>query len=145
QMATEQAALRFLADIGFAAAPRLIAADLAANVLVLEDLGSCAPLADIIRADGALTATAELTAFARTMGQLGAVTADRVAAYDALRAQAGQVDRSVGRERGLGPLWPLARLRLAQLGLDLTSAEARDVDLVTQVLLEPGPFLVLTN
>src|SRR5688500_3248783 len=44
QVLTEQAALEFLAELGLSIAPRLIASDLGANLLVLQDLAPRVPL-----------------------------------------------------------------------------------------------------
>jgi len=145
QAATEHAALEFLAGIRFAAAPRPMASNLAAGVLILEDLAPRRALADHIREDGAEAMGDGLLAFARAMGELGAATVGRAAAYEIIRAQYGPVDRLVGRERGLGPLWPEARRRLEALGLGVPDRVARELDAVVETLLEPGPFLVFSN
>lgn len=145
QIATEQAALEFLAEIGFPHAPRLIAADRAAGMLALEDLSPCTPLADLLRRQGAAASAAVLLAFARTMGELGAATAGRSAAYDAIRGRYGPVDPQAGRERGLGPLWPDAWRRLAELGLPMTSPVERDLAGAVETLLHPGAFLAFSN
>jgi hypothetical protein len=77
QIATERAALEFLAEIGFARAPRLIAADSVAGVLVMEDLAPRTPLDERLRADGLAAMTAQMLDYARTLGELGAATAGR--------------------------------------------------------------------
>ena len=145
QVATERAALEFLAEIGFQAAPRLLAADLAAGVLIVEDLAPRTPLADQLRARGPDALGAELVAFGRTVGELGAATRGLKARYQAIRARYGDVDASVGRERGLGPYWPVAREQLAALGRPLSTAAERDLAALTASILDPGPFLVFSN
>jgi hypothetical protein len=145
QVATERAALEFLADIGFAAAPRLIAADHAAGVLVIEDLAPHTPLADQLSARGSAGLESELLAFARTMGELGAATANEYARYAAIRTRYGDQDPTVGRERGLGPYWPVAREQLAALGRPLSAAAERDLAALVEALLDPGPFLAFSN
>jgi hypothetical protein len=144
QMASERAALEFLEAIGFAAAPRVIAADLEAAVLVLEDVG-VSPLADLIRRDGPDAHGESLLASARAMGALGAATAGLEADYVAIRARYGAPDPAVGCARGLGPAWPATRERLAALGLPLDSGAAAELAEVEHTILEPGLFGALTN
>ncbi|HXQ11552.1 MAG TPA: hypothetical protein VN805_11215 [Caulobacteraceae bacterium] len=143
-MATERAALEFLEAIGFTAAPRVVAADLQAAVLVLEDVGGT-PLADLICRDGAGAHADDLLAFARGMGALGAATAGIEADYAAIRARYGAPDRRAGRARGLGPAWPATRERLAALGLPIEGEGAAELAKVERTILEPGAFLTLTN
>jgi hypothetical protein len=145
QVATEQAALEFLAGIGFAQAPRLIAADRDAGVVILEDLSPRISLADLIRAQGPEASAAELKAFAEVMGELNAATVGRSATYDAIRLRYGAPDPLVGRERGLGPYWPVGWRQMEALGLGMSSAVERELGEVLEVLLKPGPFLAFTN
>lgn len=144
QVATEQAALEFLAEIEFARAPRLIAAAREASVLVLEDLAPRTPLADQIRRRGAPALVVERRAFAQTIGVLNAATAGKSAVYDAIRSRYG-VDRLAVRERGLGPDWPKARPVLEALGLTLPTAAEGDLAGVAETLVHPGPFLSFSN
>ncbi len=145
QVATEQAALEFLSNIGFAAAPRLIAADRDAGLLILEDLAPREPLADLIRRQGAAASTPELMAFARLMGELGAATAGKAAAYDEIRQRYGEPDPRAGRERGLGPDWPAALAQLNALGLTMAAEVETELAGLVETLLHPGPFLVFSN
>ena len=145
QVATEQAALEFLAGIGFASAPRLIAADRDAGLLILEDLSPRIPLADLIRAQGPAASAAELMAFAEAMGELNATTAGRSAAYGAIRLRYGAPDPLVGRERGLGAPWSDTRRLLDEFGLTMPDAVERELATLVDALLHPGPFLALTN
>ena len=145
QMATEQAALEFLAEIGFPSAPRLIAADAAAGVVVLEDLAPRTALAERLRDHGLAASKPQLLVYARVLGELGAATAGRAARYGAIRAGLGPEDPAVAGERGLGPDWPDARLRLEQQGLAIPPAADRDLAEVVTTLFDPGPFLALSN
>jgi hypothetical protein len=145
QVATELAALEFLASIGFAQAPRPIAADLAADLLVLEDLSPCTPLADLIRRDGADAARAPLTAFAEAMGALGAATAGKAGDYTAKRARYGAPDPSQGIALGLGAGWADTRACLEALGQAMSGAASAELAAAAQALLNPGPFLALSN
>jgi hypothetical protein len=145
QIATEQAALEFLAEVELPYAPRLLAADRDAGILVLEDLAPRGSLADLIRRAGAEGATVERRAFARAMGALNAATAGKSAAYDAIRSRYGAADAVNGRGRGLGPGFPGARARLEDLGLQLSAEAERDLARVLEALLHPGPFLAFSN
>jgi hypothetical protein len=145
QVATERAALEFLAGIGFAHSPRLIAADHEAGVLVLEDLAPRQPLDGQIRERGADALAEALFAFARAAGELGAVTAGRSARYGAIRSRYGATDPQAGRERGLGPYWRDSRPLLEALGAPLSSAAKRDPAAVEEALLNPGQFLAFSN
>ncbi|HXQ46802.1 MAG TPA: hypothetical protein VN806_09310 [Caulobacteraceae bacterium] len=144
QVASERAALEFLKAIGFSAAPRVIAADLQAAVLVLEDVGGT-PLADLIRRDGPDAHAEDLLSFARAAGALGAATAGLEADYATIRARYGVPDRAVGRARGLGPAWPATRVRLAALGLPLDGEASAELAEVEHAILAPGAFLALTS
>lgn len=141
QLWTEQAALEFLEQIGFRKAPRLIAAE--AGLMILEDLAPRRPLADLLRAQGEAGARAELSAFAQAIGELGAVTASRAAAFDAALARHGQAME--GRERGLGQDWPAACAALGDLGRPMGETARADLAAVAQALHHPGPFLTLSN
>jgi hypothetical protein len=145
QLATERAALEFLAEIGFARAPRLIAADHVVGVLVMEDLAPRTPLDERLRAAGLAALTAEMFDYARTLGALGAASAGKAARFDAIRAAYGPVDPATAGERGLGPDWPKAAARLADLGLALPHSIERELATLLEVLRAPGPFLALSN
>lgn len=94
RLPAECAALRFLGeDLGTRLAPRVITCDLAAGLLVLEDLAPRVVLDGLLVRDGAVAHAKRLTAFARALGRLGAVTAGRADAYYARRATLGPVDR----------------------------------------------------
>lgn len=145
QIYTEQAAYAFLAEIGFPNACRMIAADHAAGVLILEDLAPRVPLADRLRSDGAFAVRPELIAFAQTLGELGAATAGRERAYDRLRRQAGPLGGPAGHLAELDSAWPAARRRLEGLGLTMGDAAERDHEAVVTALADPGPFRAFSN
>jgi hypothetical protein len=145
QIATEQAALEFLAAIGFAGVPRLYAADREANLLLVEDLAPRRPLADRIRAEGPDALEASFFAFARLCGDLGAATAGHEAHYEALRRAYGEVDPLATRLRGFGPLWPTGRAQLAAAGFDIAAPVAAEMQSVLAMLREPGPFFAFTG
>jgi hypothetical protein len=145
QMATERAALEFLAQIGFSQAPRLIAADAATSVLVLQDLAPRMPLSDLLRRQGLPDSIPGLRAFAQVIGQLNAATAGRSALYDQIREGYGPCDPLAGWTGGTSPRWPNTLALLASLGLAVSAAVERDLADVAGALLNPGPFLAFSN
>lgn len=160
QMATEVAALSFLADLGLDVAPRLVAHDLGAGLVVTEDLAPRVPLAAILRRGAAadhdahvederayVEADAEvaLHAFARCMGRLHAGTAGLRERYESARAELGPVDPRAGRPEPLIDDWPGAVEHMVALGVRATTAAHAEMALVRSTLLEPGPFDALSN
>jgi hypothetical protein len=145
QIATEAAALAFLGELGFCRAPRLIAADHLAGVLVIEDLAPRTPLAERLFAQGLAGLEAEMLDYARCLGELGAATAGRAGRYDAIRAAYGSVDPAMAEDRGFGPQWPTTSRRFAELGLTIPGAVERDFAALLGVLEAPGPFLAFSN
>ncbi|WP_328865432.1 hypothetical protein [Streptomyces sp. NBC_00304] len=144
--AAECAALRFLAeDVETRLAPRVIAFDPAAGLLVLEDLAPRVALDTLLARDGAAAHAERLTAFARALGRLGAVTAGRADAYRSRRAALGPVDREAAdtqpfadhRQEGVRWATVLGVPPGVRVSAELTRADA--------VLSEPGPFLALSN
>ncbi|GAA4994100.1 phosphotransferase [Actinopolymorpha pittospori] len=145
QVSTERAALEFLAELGFGLAPRLLASDLAARVLVLEDLAPRVPLPEPLLRDGMKGTLGGLTAFARALGELCAVTAGHEERYVGRRAVFGPAERLTDRWESLGPVWKETGPLLASLGFGVPPAAERDLALVRTTLAEPGPFLAFTN
>jgi hypothetical protein len=146
QAASEQAALTFLADLGFAGAPNVLAADGEAGLLILEDLAPRTPLAARLREEGPAACMTALTAFARITADLHAATAGRAAQFDDFRAR-------FGAPAGLAPWEPVYRQRWAQMQAFLESlgfvmpveAVAEHEAAARQILDAPGPFHVLSN
>ncbi|HKO23730.1 MAG TPA: hypothetical protein VJY65_03210, partial [Chloroflexota bacterium] len=92
RLRNEHAALEFLSSINSTLAPRFIAGDASAGLLVTEDLGTVPSLLDLLLGDDTGTARQGLLAFARGLGTLHAQTAARVATYEERRAQLGPAD-----------------------------------------------------
>ncbi len=145
QLATERAALELLEEIGWSRAPRLLAADHVAGLLVMQDLAPRTPLDGRLRAEGLAAMRAEMLDYARALGELGAVSARQAARYDAIRASYGPVDPAASGERGFGPHWPKAAAHLAALGLDIPGDVEGELAALRGVLEAPGPFLAFTN
>ncbi|WP_436764163.1 hypothetical protein [Streptosporangium sp. V21-05] len=141
QVVTERAALRFLSeDLGLALAPGVLADDLAASLLVLEDLAPRKPLDQVLRRDGAVLATAGLAAFARALGELGAATAGHAERYLARRPAVGLSLTCSDTDA-----WRRAVEHGAGLGVALPSRAETELARLLAELADPGPFLALTN
>ncbi|WP_026256970.1 hypothetical protein [Actinopolymorpha alba] len=144
QVCTERAALEFLAELQFRLVPHVLASDLAAGILVLEDLAPRVPLAGLLRDGGIAPSTGRLEAFARSTGQLAAATRWHSDAYHARRAALGPFDPNES-ERVLGHRWNETSQHLDTLGLAMTGSARRDLASVVAELANPGPFLAFTN
>jgi hypothetical protein len=145
QQLTEYAALRFLDDLGLPLAPRVLAADLPASVLVLEDLAPRVPLLALLAAhphDPA--ATAGLVEFAAITGRLHAATTGRDVEYYRRRLEHGPVDPVVERRRFFTP-WADVRALAGALDVALTGGVEGDIVRALRELAEPGPFLAFSN
>ncbi|WP_220448629.1 phosphotransferase [Nonomuraea mesophila] len=142
RLRTEVAALRFLSDdLASGLAPRVIAADLDAELVVLEDLAPRTALDGLLRAQGATAHAGRLTAFARIRGELSAATAGRAGPYAVRRrvlGPAGDAERFPGfREEG--------RRQAALLGAPIEGGAERELAAALEELEHPGPFLALSN
>lgn len=142
---TEHAALRFVAELGPDLVPRLWASDLAAGILIMEDLAPRLPLASLLCQGGAVASAAGLRSFARALGQLASLSVGRQDAFQARRRASGPAE-STGHRRGLpGEVWASTRGFMQAIGVSPSDAVERDLAIARQELTEPGPFLVLSN
>jgi hypothetical protein len=145
QQLTECVALQFLSDLGLHLSPRLLAADLPASVLVLEDLAPRVPLAALLAShphDPAVAAN--LVEFAAATGCLHAATAGQDERYYQRRIRHGPVDPLAERRRFFTP-WPDVHALADTLDVALTVGVEGDVARAVQELTEPGPFLAFSN
>ncbi|MDP3384554.1 MAG: hypothetical protein Q8S47_14685, partial [Phenylobacterium sp.] len=143
QILVEHASLIFLQDIGVTSAPRLLASDLAAGLLVMEDLAPRRALDQQIREAGVAGAWAGLAAFAQASGELAARTSGRRAEFEAalIRSGAPPTDQRIVDARAA-----LAMMQgLAGLGLPLGPAVEADLATAFATLLAPGPLQVFSN
>ena len=83
----ELAALEFLNGMETAIAPRLLGADPAAGILIMEDLGPGSSLADSLLARNGDQAEADLVSYARAMGTMHAWSVSRSPEYTEIRAR----------------------------------------------------------
>lgn len=145
QVLTERASLEFLAEVGLAVAPRLLAVDQAERLLLLlEDLAPRAPLSEALGA-GDPEAMTGLRAFARVMGELHAGTVGREGGYYRRRAELGPVDPLVDRRRVLAAprAWSLPQVDV--LGVAAGGAVEADMACAGRVLFDDGPFVAFSN
>ncbi|XVQ07547.1 hypothetical protein ACQP1W_33795 [Spirillospora sp. CA-255316] len=146
RLRTEVAALRFLSDdLRTGLAPRVLAEDLPAGCVALEDLAPRTALDGLLRRDGADAHMVRLVAFARARGELGALTAGRAEMYYRRRSALGPVDPDADR---LGRVDRLRRDGLPQaavLGVPVTATAERELASALAELADPGPFLALSN
>jgi len=97
----EEASLRLLGSLDSAVAPGVIAADDAAGVLVMTDLGAGPTVEQLVYGDDAGAARNALTAMARSTGVMHARTRGKGGAYSALRAPLGPVDPAHQMQLGI--------------------------------------------
>jgi Phosphotransferase enzyme family len=146
RLRTEVSALRFLRDdLGITLAPRVIAADLPAGLVVLEDLAPRRALDRLLRRDGATAHAGRLAAFARALGELGAATAGHAVAYAARRSAPGPVVPAAPNAERLVQLREETSAHGTALGASLTGRADRELTALLEELAEPGPFLALSN
>ena len=146
RLANELATLQFLSDdLGLALAPRVIAADLFAGFIVLEDLAPRVALDHLIHRDGATAHLERLAAFAHALGELGAVTAGRTDVYRARRLALGLSNPAADTQGRFAELWSRAHEDAAALGTPITGPAATELAAVFDELRSPGPFLTLSN
>ncbi|MHA4816708.1 hypothetical protein ACXZ65_20395 [Streptomyces aculeolatus] len=141
---TEVAALRFLSDdLGLALAPRVVAADPAAGIAVLEDLAPRAALDRLLRRDGAAGHAGRLAAFARARGELSAVTAGHADRW--LLRRAGPTGSATADAPLFDRLRDRAPVQAAALGAPLAGPVAAELGAAMAELSDPGPFGALSN
>ena len=143
RLRAELAALQFLSeDLGLALAPRVIAADVPAGLLVMEDLAPRVALDRLIRRDGAAAHPGLLAVFARARGELSAATAGQAGIY---RARCAAVGYAAPAEGGLAGLRDQGRQDAAALGTPVAGPAASELAAVLEELNAPGPFLALSH
>ncbi|MFI8535029.1 hypothetical protein ACIGMX_32885 [Streptomyces aquilus] len=143
---TELTALRFLSgDLGLALTPRVIAADLSAGLVVMEDLAPRTALDHLLRRDGAAAHVDRLAAFARARGELSAATVGRADTYYARQTALGPIDPAADQGTRFARLRDEAYGHAAALGTPITGPAANELGDALAELTDPGPFLALTN
>jgi hypothetical protein len=142
RLRTELAALQFLSDdLGLALAPRVIATDLPAGFLVLEDLAPRVALDLLIRRDGAAACLELLAVFALVRGELSAAAAGQAETYHARCAALGFPAPTGDAKGRLAGLWDRAHKDAAVLEAPIAASAASELIAVLEELNAPGPFL----
>ena len=138
RLANEVATLRFLSEgLGIDLAPRVIAADLVAVFVVIEDLAPRVALDELICRDGVAAHRERLAAFAAVLGELGAATAGHAEKYTAVGVEASR--------HLLSARWNRAYQDAVELGVPFRGEAASELAAAFDELHVPGPFLALSN
>ncbi len=145
QLPTEQAALEFLDALGWTSSPRLLASDLARELLVLEDLAPRTPLSALLEERGSLAARDALQAFARALGALHAATRNQEARFYARRRALGPLEPAGDRERHITARCTEARDQMLSIGAEPSTGAEHELVQALNALNGPGPFVVLSN
>jgi hypothetical protein len=134
RLLAERSALEFLS--GFDLTPDLLAAG--DGLLVMEDLGPRPSLRELLLEGDA----SALVDFAAALGRLHAATVGRAKEYYA--GPGAWADPRADREAFLAS-WKDGVDHLAAFGSPLSKAAAHELSEVIAEILEPGPFLALSN
>jgi Ser/Thr protein kinase RdoA (MazF antagonist) len=131
----ELAALDYLNGMPVPVAPRLLGADPQAGLLLMEDLGDGATLADSLMAAGRERVQAELVAYARALGSVHAWSMNHAGEAAGVRARHGPGDEAGPRwrdavQRGREPFLTAA----AGLGV-ATHGVAEEIDQVHRIIV----------
>ena len=132
----EQVALEFLTELGLGLTPRLLASDLDARILVLEDLVPFIPLAEILKGDDSSLAKEGLGVFTRTLGTLHRETIGHRASYYA------QENKMQFRPDWR---WSETRGHMASIGVKASDKVEAELTAGLAELRGPGPFLAFSN
>ena len=136
QVATEVAALRLVEKLGLDIAPRVLAADSAAHVIVLEDLHPRVPLPHVLIDGDRPLGRDGLVEFAGTLGTLNAATAGRDVSLPA---------PPISPEDAELALWREALRAVEGFGVGVPTGVRSDISTMFDELGAPGPFLALSN
>ena len=137
----------FLTRQGLEFGPRLLAADVDARLLVLEDLGRGRSLEELLNGEDARAATGGLISTARLTGQLHASTLGRQSEYELVRQALPPRPERVRVENARFLLENEGRLLRWLAAVDAQAAPGLHEDLedVARTLADPGPFLAFTH
>lgn len=140
----EITALRFLDDRASRLAPRLVAADDASGLIVMEDLGDGPSLEDVLFADDPSAASDALVTFATGLADLHTATVGDAEAFTRLRAECWPGGFSYARS--VASVWiELTDLMQANPDLPRPDHVAADIDWLIATLERPGRFVALSN
>lgn len=145
----DYAATSFLSDLQLGLTARVLAADLAAGVVVTEDLGSGPSLGEVLSGSDQAGATRAILSYSRGLGILHAYTAGNAATYGHRRRALGCVDpgayRTTLNERSLHAASHRLVTTATIQRILLPSIARSELDDVLRALVEPGTFLALSS
>jgi hypothetical protein len=144
----EHAALLFLRAVGSTLAPRFIAGDATAGILITEDLGTEPSLLDLLLGNDKAAARQGLLAFARGLGTLHAQTIGRATAYTEQRAPLGPADPDVADAAvrfHITESWQHVQDAVARLRLPRPRGADHDIIEVERMFAAPGSYLALSS
>jgi hypothetical protein len=145
----EHAALVFLAELSCNAGPRLLAADHALGIVVLEDLGSGPAVEDVLIGADRRAATEAVIAHARVLAEMQAATRGRAASFYRRVLDpkiTSRQDRVCVQVMPFRRRWEGLRAEVVALpGLPSLDAAESDLGAICEWLDDPGPMLALSN
>jgi hypothetical protein len=149
-MRNEIAALLFLTANDLPFGPRLIAADAARGVAIMEDLGDGPSLEDLLFGQDRQVALDGLVAFGAALGRLHAATAGRAGAFLASRDRSGATPSALEPAGAYGlsfiSRWDTLRSTVAaHPDLPQPVDVEADVDAMLRTLAPAEPYLAMTN
>lgn len=124
----ERKALTFLAEVGLAVAPRLLAFDEAAGVLVMEDLGAAPSVEQVLFGSDPGLATAALVGLAASVGRVHAATRT---IEDAVWNESSQFIQ------GIDERWPRIAAEAPRLAFPDPGPAASDVARLAAAIRDP--------
>ena len=137
----------FLSRRGLELAPRMLAGDLDAHLLLLEDPGRGRTLETLLRGEDPRAATAGVLDTVRLVGQLHTRTLGAQSEYDLVRQALPPRHARVRIEQARALLEHEARLGrwLEAVGGALAPGVHGELETVARALADPGPFLAFTH
>lgn len=143
------AGTHFLTEIGGDPphSPRLYGGDRAQGIIVMEDLGNGASLANALLGDDPAPAEAGLLALAAGLGRMHAATIGRTEEYRRIRRALGPQEAdetaTVAEYMAKHPHWDEAAC--AQIGFSTPPGFEAEMRQVAATFSDPGPFLAYTH
>ena len=143
----EWASLQFLTALGAdaAPAPRWLAGDRNAGILIMEDLGQGARLDHILLGSDAIAAMQMLTDYAATQGRMHAATRAHRADFLRIRQALGPLDDATRTLTGLDWLVPVVEAMQLPLMLPAVPGVSAEAQQLITALQNPDPWHTFTQ
>lgn len=143
------AGLVFLNELDLAGTlvPRFYGGSKEIGLMVMEDLGSSDSnrLNLLLQGNDPLAAEAGLMALMRSVGRLHALTMGKMARYEAILTELGEIDRKDFELYSFEFLNPGFEKLAKQLEITLPAGAVEEMDQVYRLLKEPGDFLAFVH